>query len=158
MRKGPVETANTDRQTSKAGVFITACRNRSLLLIEIAWLAFNGAEWGIWLTLSVWAYTHGGAAAVSLIIIVQLVPCILLAPYLGAITDRARAGRVLFFGLLITGLAMGGLAAAMALEWAGGEVRPSLRTIRIDHGATRDEPDHDVPSMAGCLDCGTERG
>ena len=51
-----------------------------------------------------------------------------------------------------------GLAAAMALEWAGGEVRPSLRTIRIDHGATRDEPDHDVPSMAGCLDCGTERG
>ncbi len=96
-------------------MFVTAFRNRSLLLIEIAWLAFNGAEWGIWLTLSVWAYTHGGAAAVSLIIIVQLVPCILLAPYLGAITDRARAGRVLFFGLLITGLAMGGLAAAMAL-------------------------------------------
>jgi Na+/melibiose symporter-like transporter len=96
-------------------VFVTAFRNRSLLLIEIAWLAFNGAEWGIWLTMSVWAYTHGGAAAVSLIILVQLVPCIFLSPYLGAITDRARAGRVLFFGLLISGLTMAGLAAAIAL-------------------------------------------
>ena len=73
-----MEASSADRPTSKAGVFVTAFRNRSLLLIEIAWLAFNGAEWGIWLTLSVWAYTHGGAAAVSLIIIVQLVPCILL--------------------------------------------------------------------------------
>src|SRR5664280_992675 len=110
---GAVEASSADRPTSKAGVFVTAFRNRSLLLIEIAWLAFNGAEWGIWLTLSVWAYLHGGAAAV--ILIVQLVPCILLAPYFGAITDRARAGRVMFLGLLITGLAMGGLAAAMAL-------------------------------------------
>jgi len=105
----------TSRSASKTGVFVTAFRNRSLLLIEIAWLAYNGAEWGIWLTMSVWAYTHGGAAAVSLIILVQLVPCIFLSPYLGAITDRARAGRVLFFGLLISGLTMAGLAAAIAL-------------------------------------------
>ena len=103
------------RSGSSAGVFATALRNRSLLLIEVAWLAFNGAEWGVWLTLTVWAYTNGGAAAVSLIILVQLTPCIFVSPYLGAITDRARAGRVLFFGLLISGLSMGGLAAAMAL-------------------------------------------
>ena len=103
------------RSGSSAGVFATALRNRSLLLIEVAWLAFNGAEWGVWLTMTVWAYTHGGAVAVSLIILVQLVPCIFISPYLGAITDRARAGRVLFFGLLISGLSMGGLAAAMAL-------------------------------------------
>jgi hypothetical protein len=51
-----------------------------------------------------------------------------------------------------------GLAAAMALEWANDDVRPSLRTIRIDHGATRDEPNRDVPSVAGCPDCGTARG
>ena len=110
-----MESGSTARPRSTTGVFVTAFRNRSLLLIEASWLAYNGTEWGVWLTLSVWAYTHGGAAAVSLIIIVQLVPCILLNPYLGAITDRARAGRVLFFGLLISGLAMGGVAAVMAL-------------------------------------------
>ena len=86
-----------------------------------------------------WAYTHGGAAAVSLIIIVQLVPCIFVSPYLGAITDRARAGRVLFFGLLIMGLAMAGLAAAMALG------APRLRGLRprADH-----EPGAVVPRPA----------
>jgi hypothetical protein len=110
-----VEAVRSDRPRSNAGVFVTAFRNRSLLLIEIAWLAFNGAEWGVWLTLMVWAYTHGGAAAASLIVLVQLIPCIFVSPYLGAITDRARAGRVLFVGLLITGLTMAGLALAIAL-------------------------------------------
>ena len=97
-------------------MFGTAFRNRSLLLVELAWLAFNSAEWGVWLALTVWAYTNGGAAAVSLIVIVQLVPSIFIAPYLGAITDRARAGRVLFIGLLVMGVSMAGLAAAMALD------------------------------------------
>ena len=104
------------RLRSTLGVFGTAFRNRSLLLVELAWLAFNSAEWGVWLTLMVWAYTSGGAAAASLIVIVQLVPSIFISPYLGAITDRARAGRVLFIGLLIMGVSMAGLAAAMALD------------------------------------------
>jgi len=110
-----VESSSTERRTSKTGVFVTAFRNRSLLRIEVAWLVFSGAEWGVWLALNVWAYVNGGAAAVSLIVLVQLVPCVFLAPYLGAITDRARAGRVLFIGLLVIGLTMGGLAVAMAL-------------------------------------------
>ena len=110
-----MEAATTVRQTSKAGVFATAFRNRSLLRIEVAWLVFCGAEWGVWLALNVWAYINGGAAAVSLIVLVQLVPCVFLSPYLGAITDRARAGRVLFIGLLVMGATMGGLAVAMAL-------------------------------------------
>jgi Cyclic nucleotide-binding domain/Major Facilitator Superfamily len=104
------------RLRSTLGVFGTAFRNRSLLRVELAWLAFNGAEWGVWLTLMVWAYTHGGAAAASAIVLVQLVPCIFVAPYLGAITDRARAGRVLLIGLLVMGLAMSALAVAIAMD------------------------------------------
>ena len=61
-------------------------------------------------------YAYGGAAAVSLIIIVQLVPAIFIAPYLGAITDRARAGHVLFIGLLVMGVSMAALAVVIALE------------------------------------------
>ena len=111
-----MEAGSEGRLRSTLGVFGTAFRNRSLLLVELAWLAFNSAEWGVWLTLMVWAYTYGGAAAASLIVIVQLVPSIFISPYLGAITDRARAGRVLFIGLLIMGVSMAGLAAAMALD------------------------------------------
>ena len=101
--------------SSTLDVFGTALRNRSLLLLELSWLTFSGAEWGVWIALMVWAYTHGGAAATSLIVIVQMVPCILVAPYLGVLTDRRRAGRVLFVGYLVMGASMGGLAAAMAM-------------------------------------------
>jgi MFS family permease len=104
------------RVRSTIGVFGTVFHNRLLLPVEVAWLAFNGAEWGVWLTLMVYAYTHGGAAATSVIVVVQLVPCIILSPYLGAITDRARAGRVLFLGLFLMGLAMAAVAAAIAVD------------------------------------------
>jgi hypothetical protein len=109
--------SGSERHLSQTlGVFGTAFRNRSLLRVELAWLAFNSAEWGVWLVLTVWAYTNGGAFAVSLIILVQLVPCVFLAPYLGAITDRARAGRVLFIGLLVMGGTMAAVAAVMAFD------------------------------------------
>ena len=47
-----------------------------------------------------------------------------------------------------------GLAAAMSLEWAAGEVCPSFRTVRIDHGSTASVDDADVPALPGCHDCG----
>jgi hypothetical protein len=111
-----MEASRPGRLKSTLGVFGTVFHNRSLLAVQLAWLFYNGAEWGVWLTLMVYAYTHGGAAATSVIVVVQLVPCIILAPYLGAITDRARAGRVLFFGLLVTGVTMAAVAAAIALD------------------------------------------
>jgi len=36
-----VEAGTAARPRSGAGVFATAFRNRSLLLVELAWLAFN---------------------------------------------------------------------------------------------------------------------
>jgi hypothetical protein len=47
-----------------------------------------------------------------------------------------------------------GLGAAMALEWAAGEVHPSFRTVRLDHASTLDDPDRDVAAVPGCPDCG----
>ena len=103
------------RLRTTIAVFGAAFRNASLLRLELAWASFNGAEWGVWLALMVWAYTHGGAAATSVIVLVQLVPCIVLSPFLGAVTDRRRAGRVLFWSYLVMAVSMGGLAAAVAL-------------------------------------------
>jgi MFS family permease len=103
------------RIRTTASVFGAAFRNAALLRLELAWVSFNGAEWGVWLALLVWAYTHGGPTTTSIIVLVQLVPCILLSPFLGALTDRRRAGRVLFWSYLVMALSMGGLAAAVAL-------------------------------------------
>ena len=46
-------SADEGRVRSTLSVFGTAFRNRSLLLVELSWLAFNSAEWGVWLALTV---------------------------------------------------------------------------------------------------------
>jgi len=99
-----------------AAVFHTAFHNRSLLRLELAFSAFCGAEWGVWVSLVVYAYAHGGATAAGAIAVVQLVPSILLAPFIGALTDRRRAGRVLAVGYLLQGVTTGAVALAIALD------------------------------------------
>lgn len=47
-----------------------------------------------------------------------------------------------------------GLAARMAVEWAAGDVRPSLRTVRVDHASTSEIADADVSRRSGCPACG----
>ena len=66
-----------------ASVFATTMRNGSLLRLELAWSAFNGAEWAVWVCLLVYAYSVGGATAWGLMALVQLIPWIFLAPYPG---------------------------------------------------------------------------
>jgi MFS family permease len=102
-------------ETSVAAVFATTMRNRALLRLELAWAAYNGAEWAVYVALLVYAYGIGGATASGLMALVQLIPCIFLAPYLGALTDRRRPGRVLLAAYVLQGTAMAGAAAAMAL-------------------------------------------
>lgn len=110
-----------DREPTYA-VFGRVFRNRSLLRVEGANLAFNCAEWGFWVSIFVWAYGHGGALGVGLIGIVQEVPAALLAPFLGALTDRRRPGRMLALGLVVMGLSMTGVAACVWLDAPAGVV------------------------------------
>jgi MFS family permease len=95
------------------GVFHDAFRNRLLRRLELAYAMFYGAECAVWLALLVYAYGHGGASAASLMAVVQLVPCTVLAPLLGAAADRRRADRVLLAGYVFQALAMDSIAAAI---------------------------------------------
>jgi hypothetical protein len=99
-----------------SAVFGATFRNASLVRLEVAFAAFNGAEWGVWVSLLVYAYGVGGATALGGMALVQLLPSAFLAPYLGALTDRHQAGRVLFAGYLVMGLAMVIEALAIALD------------------------------------------
>jgi len=76
-------------------------RNGSLLRLELAFAAFYGAEWAVWVCLLVYAYSVGGATAAGIMALVQPIPCIFLAPYLGAPADRRRPARVLLAGYLV---------------------------------------------------------
>ena len=111
-----MEASTSARSSSTLGVFATAFRNPLLMRLELAWAAYNGAEWAVWVSLLVYGYGVAGATGAGVMALVQLIPCAILSPYLGALADRRRPGRVLLAAYLIQGFAMAAVAAAMAAD------------------------------------------
>ena len=96
-------------------VFRAAFENPVLRRVGFAYALFGAAEFGVWITLLVFAYGHGGPTASMLMVLVQLIPCIALGPFLGALADRRRPSRVLCVGYGLQALSMGAVAVAIGL-------------------------------------------
>ncbi len=96
-------------------VFRAAFENPLLRRVGFAYALFGAAEFGVWITLLVVAYGHGGPSASMLMVLVQLIPCIALGPFLGALADRRRPSRVLCVGYGLQALSLGAVAVAIAL-------------------------------------------
>lgn len=96
-------------------VFRVAFSNPTLRRIGFAYALFVTAEFGIWIALLVFAYGHGGASASTTIVLVQLIPCIVLSPFVGAFVDRRRPTTVLRVGYVLQAASLAAVAAAIGL-------------------------------------------
>ncbi len=96
-------------------VLRAALGNPILRRVGLAYALFVAAEFGIWIALLVFAYDHGGAGAATLMVIVQLVPCIASGPFIGALADRQRPSRILRVGYGLQAVTMGTAAVAIGL-------------------------------------------
>jgi MFS family permease len=115
--KGPVAR---ERVRTVLAVLRTAVGNPDLRRLGFSYALCCTAELGIWIALLIYAYAHGGTAAGATIVLVQLVPCIVLGPFLGAVADVRDPQRVLVIGMVAQVVSMGAVAGAMAWgapEW-----------------------------------------
>ena len=97
-------------------VFRFAFGNPALRRVGSAYALFVSAEFGVWIAFLVFAFGHGGASASTWIVLVQLIPCIVLSPLIGAFVDHGRPSRVLRVGYGLQAASLAAVAVAIGLD------------------------------------------
>src|SRR5512146_1350618 len=106
--------------TEQIRVVLAVARNPVLARVGLAYLVFNMAEYATWTAIVVYGYLLGGAAMAGIVILVQLVPAGLVAPFAAAAADRFRPNRVLLAAYLLIAAAF----AVTAVTLYGGAAVP----------------------------------
>jgi MFS family permease len=125
-----------------ATVFRSALKNSALRRTSFAYLFSRAADSGVWIAFLVYAFRHGGATSVVLMVLVQIVPCVVLFPFFGALADYVRPSRMLKFNYAaqtaaITGVAVAaGLGASVAVVFLLASLTSlAMSTARPSHAA-----------------------
>jgi predicted MFS family arabinose efflux permease len=101
------------RQLRESGqAFRAVYANRQLRKLQLAFVGSVTGEWGFLVALAVYADRHGGAKAVSAVLVIRWVASALTAPWLAYFADRYRRERVMLAADLSRVAAMAGMAAA----------------------------------------------
>jgi MFS family permease len=96
--------------------------NLELRRIQLAWTGSETGKWMYVVALAVFAYQHGGAAAVGIVYLIRVVPAAIIAPFAATLADRYRRQRVMAFADASRVCTMAGMAAAVWLGAPAGVV------------------------------------
>lgn len=82
----------------------------------MALLGFGLGEWATWIAVLIFAFHVGGAAATGLVVLIQLTPSAVIAPFACALGDRFRRQHVMVATYVGQSMLMGATAAALLLQ------------------------------------------
>jgi len=92
--------------------------NRELRKLQLAFVGSITGEWGFLVALVVYADGHGGAKAVSLVLVIRWISAALTAPWLAYFADRYPRERVMLAADVSRVAAMSAMAAAAFEGWS----------------------------------------
>ncbi|MFL5955642.1 MAG: MFS transporter [Gaiellaceae bacterium] len=85
-------------------------RNPNLRRLQLAFAGSVAGQYSLSIAIAVYAYRHGGAAAVGVMALVRTIPSALLAPFVSAAGDRFRQERVMLAADLLRAVIVGAIA------------------------------------------------
>src|SRR5580765_2544793 len=100
------------RLSETAQAFRAVFANRELRKLQLAFVGSITGEWGFLVALVVYADAHGGAKAISLVLVIRWIAAALTAPWLAYFADRYPRERVMLAADLSRVVAMSVMAAA----------------------------------------------
>lgn len=106
-----------DELGSSASALAAVFTNPGLRNLELSWGALSVATWSYTISLSVYAFDYGGAAAVGLVALIRLLPGVITSPLAGLISDKHSRRLVL---IASTALVTAALAVSAAVDLGGG--------------------------------------
>jgi cyclic nucleotide-binding protein/MFS transporter len=117
----PVSGALRERFGESGRAFRDVFTNPNLRRVELAWAGSVAGQWAYGIALAVFAYRHGGAAAVGLVGLIRTLPAAAAAPFAALLADRYRRERIMLVADLARTATIGAAGAA-----ALGGVSPSI--------------------------------
>ena len=106
-----------ERLAESRQAFAAVFANAGLRRVEVSWAGTICAYWIFIVTLSLYAYEHGGAAAVGVVGLLRVLPSVVAAPFGAMLGDRYPRERVLV-GINVARSIT--ISAAAAVAFAGG--------------------------------------
>lgn len=100
--------------TAPLAALVDVFRNPQLGRLQLSWAAVSFAMWTFAITLGVYAFEVGGAAAVGVAGFVRLLPGALASPFGGLLGDRYSRRAVLLYSSLASAVALGLASVAVA--------------------------------------------
>jgi predicted MFS family arabinose efflux permease len=89
-------------------------RNPNLRRIQVAFAGSVTGQYAFSIALAVYAYRHGGAGTVGLVIVVRMLPAAIVSPFAAVLADRGRRELVMLASDLLRAAAVGVAAAVVA--------------------------------------------
>lgn len=118
----PMRRAFRDHFREAGRAFSAVFHNRNLRLVQLSWAGTVCSYWIFVVTLGLYAYERGGAAAVGLVGLLRVLPSVVAAPFGAVLGDRYRRERVVVAINIARSVTIVAAAGAAALGAPAGVV------------------------------------
>jgi MFS family permease len=123
-------------------------RNRGMRRLQLAWAGSIIGTWAFTVALAVYAFQHGGASAVGLVVLIRWLPAAFTSPFTGVLGDRYPRVLVMISSDLLRAAALAGMTVCVLTHAAPAAVYALVGATSVISTAFRPAQAALLPSLA----------